>query len=104
MNKHRHGLGNCGKCPTRDMCKVLCSEAEVYVDQDHVEQKELTIGLPKVEQEEEDSCVLNSHFTKTEKSILRFLILGYTRERICKLLKINTETYYVHTHNIRKKS
>ena len=31
---HRHGIGLCGKCPSRLKCKVLCSEADSYADQD----------------------------------------------------------------------
>ena len=31
---NRHGTGVCSKCPSRDTCEVLCSEAECYANQD----------------------------------------------------------------------
>lgn len=32
----------CDDCPKRSICNTLCPEAEVYANQDYVEQSELT--------------------------------------------------------------
>jgi len=37
----------CRECGKRALCSSLCPEAELYVNQDCVGQRELTIGLPK---------------------------------------------------------
>ena len=42
---HRHGPGGCAMCPTRSSCRELCSEAETWVNQDCVEQKEYTNSI-----------------------------------------------------------
>ena len=33
----------CDKCDDKDVCTKLCKKAEVYVSQDYISQKELTI-------------------------------------------------------------
>ena len=52
----------CQECPEKPTCTELCLEAEAYVDQDHVSQRELTIGLPR--QGKLPDLVSNTHLTK----------------------------------------
>lgn len=39
-----HKPGDCSVCEKRNTCQELCEEAEVYVGQDYVPQKEITIS------------------------------------------------------------
>ena len=105
---NRIGLGNCAKCPSRSTCSTLCTEAEVYADQDFVVQRELLIGLPIADSLEEFCMTTEDEeepqYTPKEKAILMLLLNGYTIERICDLLEISRNTFRVHFCNLRRKS
>lgn len=99
----RHGPGNCSKCPTRDGCKTLCSEAEAVADRDHVPQRELTIGLPMATGTETDEEDDRPRYTDMQRSIVRLLLSGHTSEDVCKLLEITKESYYMHVCRMKKR-
>lgn len=106
---HRHGLGYCRICPTRNACGTLCTEAETYADQDYIPQRELLIGLPIADSLEDFAMSTEDEpeepqYTPKEKAILMLLLNGYTIERICKLLEISRNTFRVHFFNAKRKS
>ncbi len=84
---------NCRGCEKREFCSVLCPEAEMFVNQDYVSQRELTIGnvrtgrFPKAKRDVK--------FTEKEKQIVTLIILGKTYLEVAKVLNIKYE-------NVRK--
>lgn len=44
---HRHGKGNCATCPTRDICKELCDEADAVAGQDYVDEWFIDYASPR---------------------------------------------------------
>lgn len=78
----------CQECPNKPLCKRLCPEAEMYVNQDN----------PNYHKEGD------FHFTPIEKKILRLLGRGKTREQIREALELSANTLEVHIHNLRKKA
>lgn len=99
----KHGLGVCSKCPSRVLCRDLCSEAEAIADQDYVPLKEVPIGLPTY-QDVEFLLISNIYLTKTERQILTLLGRGLSRQEVCEILEITRNSLRFHLHNIRKKS
>ena len=77
----------CQDCPDRNSCLKLCSEAEVYVDQDCIKLREKTIGLP-VYSQHIDGGPSHTPLTEREKDILRLLGMGIPREKICRDLNM----------------
>jgi DNA-binding NarL/FixJ family response regulator len=92
----------CQECSKKLICKELCTEAEAYVDQDHVSQREKTIGLPKYSKFPVDQ-VSNIPLTKREKEILTLLGKGLCRADVCQLLNITRQQLRVHIANLKKK-
>jgi len=78
----------CQECPNRPLCKRLCPEAELYVNQDN----------PNYHKEGD------LHFTPIEKKILGLLSRGKTREQIREVLKLSTDALSWHIRNLRKKA
>ncbi len=91
----------CQDCSKKPTCTELCPEAEAYVGQDHISQRELTIGLPR--QGELPDLVSNTHLTKREKEILALLGRGLNRQDICQLLSISRKNLRVCLTKLRKK-
>jgi DNA-binding NarL/FixJ family response regulator len=81
----------CTTCPNRPLCDVLCPEAELYADQDQPK-----VGRPRVYEK--------PHLTPTEAKILSLLMQGKKASEIMQLLGISADSYYVHSHNLRKKA
>ena len=91
----------CQSCPCRDLCTVLCPEAELIASQDEVKQRELPVGLvfprpfPKL--------LSNTYLTKTETKIVTFWAAGLSAKEISELLEITYNSVKMHKSRIRKK-
>ncbi len=92
----------CQDCSKKPTCTELCPEAEEYVSQDHVSQRELTIGLPR--RGELPDLVSNTHLTKKEKEIVTLLGRGLNRSDICQLLDISRVALRNAIKRMRKKT
>jgi DNA-binding NarL/FixJ family response regulator len=93
--------GLCTDCPKRPLCSSLCPEAELYVKQDEVEQRELNLGLIRHGKWPENRD--KSLFTRMEKKILSLLSDGQTREQIAQELEITREALKKHIKRLRLK-
>lgn len=91
----------CMACPHRQFCSDLCPEAELYANQDEVQQTEINVGLPRYGKWPEP--VEKSTFTPLEQKVLRALADGKTRNEIAQLLGITRQTVRSVIRNIRKK-
>jgi len=96
----------CQECPKKSECVELCTEAELYVDQDHVGRDE----LPMEDMGDVD-CLVDwpepletVHLTPREKEICTLLGRGLDRNDISELLGITRETVRSHIRNLRKKA
>jgi DNA-binding NarL/FixJ family response regulator len=98
---HRHGPGGCGSCPQRDKCSALCSEAEMWANQDYVGQRELTIGLPRTGEMPE--LPENVYLTDIEASIVTLLGRGLNRRDICELLDMTPGNLRLKIFRIKRK-
>jgi DNA-binding NarL/FixJ family response regulator len=94
-------IGLCTDCPHKQYCNSLCPEAELYVKQDVVEQKEKTIGLPQYGKWPEP--IEKSVFTRQERAVLNLLAQGRTREEIAKKLEITRKHLKEVIRHLRKK-
>ena len=78
---------NCKNCPNRQICKVLCREAELYVSQDEVRQRELLVGLPHY-----STGVMTMTrrvgLSKRERQIVVLLVEGRSYSEISQILNI----------------
>jgi len=83
------------------MCSSLCPEAELYVKQDYVGQREKPIGLPR--HRPFPNIVREAKLTKLEVKILTLFLEGKNRKQVCKVLNISRHSLRVHLTNIRKK-
>lgn len=92
----------CDDCNKRNLCNSLCPEAELYVNQDHIPQREMPIGLPKYSKPSIEQ-VSNILLTKREKEIVTLLGSGLSRADVCQLLKISRESLRKHIQRINKK-
>jgi len=95
--------GLCSTCPSKPICCTLCPEAELYVKQDEVAQKELTIGNPEYGESPWRDSVDKPIFTKTETRVIAALLDGKTKEEIAEYLGITRHSLKLHIQNIRKK-
>ena len=91
----------CNDCPNKSLCSCLCPEAEMYVNQDNKEQRELLISNPK--SGNWPDFIEKSKYTETERNILHALLDGKTRVEICQTLNITRESLRKHISNIRRK-
>ena len=91
----------CQECTKRDLCAVLCPEAELYVRQDHVGRDELPVGLPRPRKWPE--FVEHTHLTKREKQIVTLLGQGLERVEICEILEITRENCRKIIQRLREK-
>ena len=95
----------CQDCPKRYECLELCTEAELYVDQDHIGRDE----LPMEDMDDVDcladwpDLIKTVHLTKREKEILTLLGRGLNRKDVCELLDITRGTLRWHVSQIKKK-
>jgi hypothetical protein len=92
----------CKECAKRSLCAELCPEAEAYVNQDFVKQKELTIGLPTYKNLPTDlhyktKRKLLNNFDKLSRKeqVVTLLNSGMSRKEIAQTLEITRE-------NVRK--
>ncbi len=88
-------------CPSRNLCKTLCPEAELYASQDWVNRQERTIGLPLYSKPWPEGS--DALFTDTELKIMNALLDGKSRKQIQQLFVITAVTLRRHIQNIRKK-
>jgi DNA-binding NarL/FixJ family response regulator len=95
----------CTSCPNRPLCNDLCPEAELYVKQDEIPQRELTIGAILKERSFPPMPWASSsiHFTKREKEILTLLARGLTRADIAQHMRITRNSLRQFIKKIKKK-
>lgn len=91
----------CVTCPNRPLCSTLCPEAELYVKQDEIGQKELLIGIPRYGKWPES--VNKSLFTKRERRVIDALLDGKTKAEIVKDLGITRKNLRDTLYLLRKK-
>ena len=91
----------CKTCDKREYCSDLCPEAELYVKQDNVKQREKNIGLPRFGKLPELKS--NTHLTPREREIVTLLGKGLPRKDICQILDIVSHTLRNHIKRIKKK-
>ena len=92
----------CSECPHRQYCFVLCPEAELFVKQDEVPQRELTIGIPRYGGFAMD-LRKREKLTKRERLLLNLLIEGNSFGESAQAMNITNNTVKVMVHNIRNK-
>jgi DNA-binding NarL/FixJ family response regulator len=87
----------CGTCFQRETCTTLCDEAEDYVNEEYVPQREMVVDPHVLEQivpNENwfDNIASNVYLTHMERQIVRLLGLGLTRADVCKVLEKKANT------------
>jgi DNA-binding NarL/FixJ family response regulator len=92
----------CKNCPKRNICTALCPSAEEYINQDHISQREMPIGLP-ICHSDQDIFASSINFTPREWEIVTLLADGYRNKHVCKILKITRGSLRIHIHRIRAK-
>jgi len=93
----------CNECDKRGLCKCLCPEAEAYVNQDWVGQKELVVGGTPEDYAEWPEGEAKTSFTPMEKKILTRLTEGKTREQIAQELDITRNSLRMHIKRLKRK-
>jgi len=102
----------CETCDKREYCSELCPEAEAYVNQDYVSQRELTVpnleylidyGVIRVNLEDEHKHEKPTKITPTEKKILTLLKYNVSRDEICDILNMTRDNLRWHICNLRAK-
>jgi len=83
----------CQECSKKSECVELCTEAELYVDQDSVSLREKTLSDPEFS--EPIQWPSNTHLTPREIEILTLLGRGLNRADVCQVLGISR-------HNLRE--
>ena len=92
----------CYECDKRDLCTSLCPEAEAYVNQDEVSQRELNIASPSGGKWPEP--IEKSLLTKRELQVIRALADGKDINKIATELKTNRENIKKIIGRMRKKN
>ena len=95
--------GACTNCPHRQFCNTLCPEAELYVKQDEVPKREMTIGIPIYINKPWPEPGKSSLFTKLENKVFSRLVDGKSRREIVKELNITKENLRDVIRRIRRK-
>jgi len=90
----------CDECSKREVCMVLCDEAEEYVNQDEVSQRELIIGLPYIRPLKIGP---NIYLTPKQKEIVTLLGKGLNRTEVCQMLGITRLALRLHIHRMKEK-
>ena len=64
--------GLCNKCEKRNTCTTLCKQAELYVNQDNVIQKELVPNKPLSDKMNNETCWDSINFgnSRTLKNVI----------------------------------
>ena len=96
-------LGYCERCEKRDSCTELCSEVLEYVEQDHVTQKEKTIGVPIYQDYDWPDLVDNIKLTDREKKIVTLFGFGLSRADVCQVIGIKRHALREALNRLRKK-
>ena len=91
----------CSRCKSRGFCSSLCPEAEIYVRQDQVTQKEVTIGIPKYGKVQEIFGTQN--LSLRERQVLTFCVMGFNRKEIAETLNISRHSVRNHIYNMKPK-
>ncbi len=91
----------CTACPHSSHCSSLCPEAELYVKQDEVQQREMTIGTPTYGKWPGDR--VKPLFTKMERKIVSRLLEGKSRKQIAEELEITRHSLKLHLQRLKKK-
>ena len=98
----------CEACDKRGVCKCLCPEMELYINQDVTE----VIDTPSVyyDQDKNELRIFEagngkdkSFLTEQETTILRMISKGKKRRKIALSLGISIRTLETHLQNIKKK-
>jgi len=91
----------CDECNQRELCMVLCDDAEVYVSQDEVSQRELTIGIPLYNRMKWSEP---TYLTPREHQIVMLLEYGFSKEEIVRARGITRNNLRKILSNVKKKS
>jgi DNA-binding CsgD family transcriptional regulator len=103
----------CQSCDKKALCEVLCPEAELYVDEDSVEQNEMVYGLRpsepltrKLRKDLDDLGWLRPKIklSKMEAKIVTLMVLGKKYKEIRKELNITKHNFDNIIFRLRKKS
>jgi DNA-binding NarL/FixJ family response regulator len=106
-SNENHNL--CQSCNKRDLCKVLCPEAELFVNQDERDWGETPTTY--IDPDNQELRVFDpvkntdiSFLTAREKGILDGISEGKSRAQIAKNLGISMSTLRSHIQNMREKA
>jgi DNA-binding NarL/FixJ family response regulator len=99
----------CNECTKKSLCNELCPEAEAYVNQDVINQKELNIGLPTYKNLPTDLHYktrrkLLNNFDKLprKEQVVTLLESGMSRGEIAQLLGITRKNLRLIVHRIEE--
>ena len=93
----------CQSCHSRSICTSLCPEAQAYVNQDEVEQKEETVGLSVYGRKWPQILRPIKPLSQKQKSIVALIIDGKSNEEICDYLKMSSGSFRSEVSRIREK-
>lgn len=98
-------IGYCTDCPDRTFCTTLCKEAEEYANQDEVDLKELTIGIPEYIKASHDQFPEGRPEIKFGKGALSIALLlsNIPRKRICELLLLTPHQLALNINQCRNR-
>jgi len=91
----------CEECNKKHLCTTLCPEAELFINQDTVPQREKTVGLPTPKPWPE--FISSVYLTKMQREIVTLLGRGLTRKDVCQTLEITRVALRMHMKRLREK-
>lgn len=92
----------CYRCPSREICKYLCPEAEVFAAKDEVKLKEKPIGIPMYGRYFEH-LKENFFLTPRERQVFWLWNGGLNRREISQALNISRNSVKFHFRNLNSK-
>lgn len=105
MKMRKHGLGNCEKCPTRDICTELCSEADAFADKDKVLQRHELLG-DRIYGFQDSAAKMELfqrlNLTPKQEKVVTLIAFGIPSSIIIDVLDISDSYIRVLMHRIKK--
>lgn len=92
----------CSTCAVKEQCLTPCPKVNKLADQDHVPQKEVTIGIP-VYGAQITEISPPDFLTFRQRQIFHLWMGGMNRAEICKTLKIKNGSLRFHLFQINQK-
>lgn len=92
----------CQECSKRSICSSLCPEAELYVSQDEVRQRELPVGLPHYSAGRMPTP-RKVKLSKRERQIVTLQIDGKTNQEMSQSLNITLKNIHNIVSRIKRK-